>query len=96
MEQAISKKPADQWKESDLWYYHLRQALNDVEDVVQYVNFDFIGGSDKAPSVGRASSLDQMARYLRAKKRNQWNQYMLPGGDEPIDSFEVAPSTGSF
>jgi hypothetical protein len=70
--------PTDKWKERDIWYYHLIQALTDI-DMVDRVSFDFMGESDKNPSVGRASSFVQMALYLRSKKKNGWNQYQIPG-----------------
>ncbi|KAG7354545.1 hypothetical protein IV203_003901 [Nitzschia inconspicua] len=93
VEQALWTTPRNQWQDREIWFYHLVQALSDIH-MMDRVSFEFMGESDKNPSVGRASSFVQMAMYLRAKKRNGWNQYQTAGVTTPKKSISSASSNG--
>jgi hypothetical protein len=50
------------------WYFHLKQALMEIDMVEEVLSLGFIG-REEIPPVGRSSSLGQMYRYIVAKER---------------------------
>jgi len=55
------------------WYSVLKDALLSIE-IVDRFSWDFLGTRKRAP-VGHAPTYEQIANYIREKKKRNWNQY---------------------